>query len=277
MFNNIVKYWTIILAIGSAVCYFIGYVKAARLFDVLSLMTIPTDVYSRFNIFLSGLTFFVTALSAPLVMLITMVLVNYVISVCKKEIIVNIFCKSRRIMFLGLVIASFILFQFAYIIPSGLMGIPWLFTFNSVWFYTIFIVVMLFLLAYTSFELTKNRTDLNRRVAFGVVIFIWMSSMLSSELYALRFIKSFPISMITQHPGITGTLITKEKIENSKSSLEFKDGYASKGILLTKNDKLYYFVVFPKGTVSQMYILPEEKVIAFQTIININDYYNDLK
>lgn len=106
--------------------------------------------------------------------------------------------------------------------------------------------------------------------------------MFSSQLIAVRSVAkgmngNFAVTALAQYPARVGTLVTKQAIMGALPDIDYKEGYALNGILLTSTDKLFYFAPFPRapGNMSEMYTVPKEQVLTFRSPIVFWDLHNN--
>lgn len=265
-------YWSVILFGGSALCYLIGYIKSLILFRAINLVAIPTDIYTPFSLLVSGLTFIVCALSIPIIVWGSYQL--FTLATCSFPFLQNIVNKYFKITFSpGLGFAVFLVPIVASFIP-----IMPVFLIRE---YTIYIALfssaLFMVLAFGIYAFVSSQQKGARQ--WFILIFsisLWLIAMFLGQIYSIKNIEkgeSYQMNLLGQQPGITGFLIIKDNINGSMISPEFAGSYKIYGILLAKNDKLYYFAVLPRESInSDLYILPEDRVYGFQAIISFEQF-----
>ncbi|OAM92460.1 hypothetical protein SAMN04515679_0529 [Pelosinus fermentans] len=257
---------------GSAICYIFGYIKSLILFRAISLTAIPTDIYTPFDLLVSGLTFIISALSVPIIIWGSYQLTTLIIDSFPflRDIVDRYLKRSFSI---GFALAAFLVI----IVASSIQITPVLLNIEYKVYIALLTAVIFTILAFGIYTFTSNQQrGVKQWLALAFSTFIWVITMFFGQFYAINNIstgESFQMTRLGQHPGITGYLILKDNINGSKSSYEIPGAYKVYGVLLAKNEKLYYFAALPhSATGSSLYILPENRVYGFQAIISFEQF-----
>lgn len=270
------KYWSIFLVSSTGLCYLIGYLKAAGLFRAIYLMAIPTEIYSPSTLFVSGATFLITAVITPLIIFISIYLTNYLFYNLEPNKIQKLFKPALRRFFLSAGLSFAVIFIVAIYVPSGFAVIPLWPLMKSVQgsIASFLLELIIFMITAGSFWSMQRKIDKKSKIVLVSLICIWLVGMFSVQIWALKSIinqDSFTLSLIAQHPGQIGEIITKDRISTSSSEVE--NEYQTPGILLSKDDSAYYFAAFPihPANCSTMYILPRDKARFSAPILFYDD------
>lgn len=266
--------WSVLLFCGSALCYLIGYLKSYFLFFAIKLQAIPTDIYSPFNLFVSGLIFIISSSVAPLTIWacirVTLLVYNNYSWLRFSEKIDKHFKKMFSLILGAACVMVLGVGTLIPIIPIVLI------TEFEVYFYIILAIPLVVLALGIYFFTSSTQKGTRHWLTLTVSIIFWVIIMFSGQIYAIKNIASgeaFCMTNLGQHPGITGNLILKDCIMGAEKSFIIPGAYQIHGILLNKSDKLYYFAVLPKtAIISSLYILPEEKVLGFEASTIFADF-----
>lgn len=270
------KYWPIFLVSSTGLCYLIGYLKAAGLFRAIYLMAIPTEIYSPSTLFVSGATFLITAVITPLIIIVSIYMTNYLFYNLEPNRVQKVFKPALRRFFFSSVLSFAVIFIIAIYVPSGFAVIPLWPLINSVKgnIASFILEAIIFMISAGFFWAMQRKIDKKSKIVLVSLTAIWFIGMFSIQIWALKSIRnqdSFMLSLIAQHPGQIGEIITKDRISTSSSVME--NEYQTSGILLSKDDSTYYFAAFPihPANCSTMYILSRDKAHFSVPILFYND------